>query len=280
MKEIKFFSFLNAGFKYFQKYANLYPNVCKYRLSTNRQLSDKSSGNSNIGCYSMGTDKLFFISPHNQRKADLKNHHNFLIENIFKKWAEIDISLSNEKNSLHTTVIPLYLDVTDKIDSIDDYKEGLAHLRDKRYSESLSIYHKMKELEKNHNQKVSDYMSKTESMMKDRIWNDPEIHLKDVNFLKRIYTDVNFLKESIEKGEFARMDYEATKMGALNDTIGVYYDNLFEHLLKQSMNYEQDILLVETTQQEGNPWFFPTLFRSDSREKIIAKGVAHIYTIL
>jgi len=165
------------------------------------------------------------------------------------------------------------LDVTDKIDSIDEYKEGLAHLCDKRYSESLSLYHKMKELEKNHNQKVSEYMSKTESMIKDRIWNDQNIHLKDVNFLKKIYSDTNFLKETIERGEFGQMDYQATKWGALNDTIGVYLDNLFEYLLQQSTNHKKGILEIEARQQKDNPWFFPTLFRSDSTFKIIAKGV-------
>lgn len=165
------------------------------------------------------------------------------------------------------------MDVTDKIDSIDEYKEGLAHLCDKRYSESLSLYHKMKELEKNHNQKVSEYMSKTESMIKDRIWNDQNIHLKDVNFLKKIYSDTNFLKETIERGEFGQMDYQATKWGALNDTIGVYLDNLFEYLLQQSTNHKKGILEIEARQQKDNPWFFPTLFRSDSTFKIIAKGV-------
>jgi hypothetical protein len=224
-------------------------------------------------CSSWRADRQFFIKPYRERKADLKAHHDYLVTNILKKWIELQVTPSNEKSSKYTTVIPLYLGIVDKIDSIDEYKEGLMHLCDKRYSESLSIYNKMKELEQSHNDKVSDYMEKTESDIKDRLWNNNDIHLKDVNFLKRVYTDPDFLKQSIEKGEFGKMDYEATKMGALNDTIGVYYDNLFNHILQQSTDYKNDILQVETLGQKGSAWYFPTLFRSDSRDKFIARGV-------
>lgn len=230
------------------------------------------SNNNNKRNNRRSTYRSFFIKPYtSEKKERRKNHHNAIIE-ILKKWTDIKFELVKQKDSLYTTSIPLYVDIINRIESLDEYNEARSHLENKKYSKLLSHYNNIKKIQNNYNKKVSVFMQTTETRIKNEISNNQDLFFKDVNFLKTRFKDQHTIKEALEKGELTLQDIHVAQLGALDDSVGIYYDNFFEHLFKQAINPKENILKIDGDISERG-WNFQILFRSDSREKIIAKGI-------
>lgn len=245
-----------------------YDNLNESKRNNGRPQSDYV-----VDYWSWRSHRQFFIRPYfNNKKEKRKIHHDSIIE-ILKNWSEIKFELVNQKDSLYTTSIPLYIDVIDRIDSLDEYKEVYSHLKHKKYSKILRSYDIVKKLQNEHNEKVSEFMNEREDEIKNEIAMNKNIFLKDVNFLKNRLKDINAVKDAVENGELTEQDIQAVKWGALDDSVGVYYDNFFNHLFKQANNAQKNIEL-KTDYFMKNGWAYPILFSANSREKIIAKGVA------
>jgi hypothetical protein len=215
--------------------------------------------------------KPFFIKPYIQdRRERLEKHHNSIVK-IFQSWREIKFVTLAEKQSLYTTVIPFYVDIDEKLQEFDEYGEAITHLSDK-YLDIFGAYQETVKKIISHNKGVSEYMETIEERLKSDIWTNPDIHLVDVNYLRSLFKDRHSIEEALESGKLGWKDIEIAKYGALNPDSGVYFDNLFDHLQKQGENYEKEILRVEFISGKS-AWIFPALFRSDSREKVIAQGL-------
>lgn len=138
---------------------------------------------------------ITFVKPYIQdKKEKIKEHHNSIIE-ILQEWSKLNVNTTNKKDDFYETAIPFYLNVIEEMELLDEYQEVISHLNSRKYSNIFSLYEKMKELEKNHNEKVSESMKVLEGKIMDQIANDEEIKLPDNDFIKRIFHDKYFLIE-------------------------------------------------------------------------------------
>ena len=145
--------------------------LLNYDINTNNiRFTNESfhfdSNNNNKRNNRWSTYRSFFIKPYtSEKKERRKNHHNAIIE-ILKKWTDIKLELVEQKDSLYITSIPLYVDVINRIESLDEYNEARSHLENKKYSRLLSHYNNIKKLQNNYNKKVSEFMQTTETRIK------------------------------------------------------------------------------------------------------------------
>lgn len=226
----------------------------------------------------------YIVRPYTtDRKERLDKHQKYVVD-IFQNWAKIRIELKKKENHFYSTCIPLYVDIDQKFLELDEYNEARDHLRN-GYQKIFTLNEEIMQKTESHNKSVSEYMQQAEKELKARLYNDPNIHLADVEYLNSLFKDELSVDEALKTGKLGIQDIEVAQYSALNPTHGVYFDNLFEHLYLESKNRVKDILRVDYV-TGGMGWIFPTLFRSDSKDKVIAKwlpaskSVAHLKQFL
>jgi hypothetical protein len=197
-----------------------YPTLSKYRFLSLREnrhsQTDSSSNVSNCGC-------LRFFIPHWQ--ADSRNkidknqaHYDRDVRIILEKWRSHSISTPvNHVEGLDNTAIPLYTNVFYNLAKVDPQQVTKSHVLDlESYSNVVELWHKFKRdktigkhnypnvssiyeqivnLEKAHNNRVSEFMQQTETRILESI-NKECIDMKEIgtNALHRYYDISNIFK--------------------------------------------------------------------------------------
>lgn len=168
---------------------------------------------------------------------------------------------------LNPLLLALYTTFVIQMEKLDQFGYARAHLQDKKYSKTWSVFAKLIEIESRHNQEVSDYH---EDLLPS-LWKSihEATHLMDVSLLyKRLKYDENV--EDIAKKSIA--------MGAFNQTVGLYTPYLFEYLLKRYIDpdnkglLDMDLRIKDEVAPGG--WVFHVLTsnRYLDEKKILAKS--------
>jgi hypothetical protein len=201
-------------------------------------------------CSNRRPSNPFFVKPYtSERKEKFKNHY-ISVNEVLERWSNVKPCLLDSKDSLYTTCIPLYLNVSDQLKLVDHYEEAIQHLKSsKRYENPYKAYTQINELEAKHNQDVSNFMNNTENRIKMLIDKDEEISLKE---------------NSIYRGKIHELRESDFKLRvSLDDRMGYYLSNIFDHFKKQAINRQNNILCIDDKFNEFG-YNCPILHRSDS----------------
>ena len=96
----------------------------------------------------------YVIKPHTEeKKAKLSKHYDKMI-GILKDWYGIKFELKNKDNDFPKISIPLYIDVIDQIQELDNVQHIELHFKDKRYHTINALYQKLKLAQNDHNEQV------------------------------------------------------------------------------------------------------------------------------
>jgi hypothetical protein len=80
-------------------------------------------------CRSGDNSRAFFMNPYlKERKERLQNHHADIVS-VLQKWLNLTVSPTNQKEGFYTTSFPFYIEIVEKIKSIDKFGETLSHVK-------------------------------------------------------------------------------------------------------------------------------------------------------
>lgn len=119
----------------------------------------------------------YVIKPRTEeKKAKLSKHYDKMI-GILKDWYGIKFELKNKNNDFPKISIPLYIDVIDQIQELDNVQHIELHFKDKRYHTINALYQKLKLAQNDHNEQVRKNLPIFEKKLLELM--SGRIHLQD-----------------------------------------------------------------------------------------------------
>lgn len=106
-------------------------------------------------------NRAFFIKRHEKKEGKSKLHHDY-IQDILKKWSDLQISNKHDKNPYFKN---LYFDIFYIIKEIDYYSETSSHISSGKnidYEKCNNSYKKLEQLQNNNNELIEIYIKKLE----------------------------------------------------------------------------------------------------------------------
>ncbi len=199
-----------------------------------------------------------FFTKRQERKESKSEAHRDNIKEVFIKWSDLHIDKSRKKNPFY---VNLYLDIFDKIESLDINHEAYSHLRsakDTDYKKTHTNYVRIKQLQKENNETIENLVDNLKEkisitnpenlvdyiiglFIKRNLHNSVNINT-EIEKIKENHTDIIFISPN-ENDVGRKIAENSCKLFSIEEknTFNHLIDNELQEIIRILKNYDNGL---------------------------------------